>query len=67
MANRELGTIEKIEANGNLQLRMDSGRRVTFNVKENPHLNYGYAVTSHSSQGHENLAALQSARDFITL
>jgi conjugative relaxase-like TrwC/TraI family protein len=51
IANRELGTIEKIEENGNLQLRMDSGRRVTFNVKENPHLDYGYAVTSHSSQG----------------
>jgi conjugative relaxase-like TrwC/TraI family protein len=51
IANRELGTIEKIDANGNLQLRMDSGRRVTFNVKENPHLDYGYAVTSHSSQG----------------
>jgi ATP-dependent exoDNAse (exonuclease V) alpha subunit len=51
IANRELGTIEKIEANDNLQLRMDSGRRVTFNVKENPHLDYGYAVTSHSSQG----------------
>jgi conjugative relaxase-like TrwC/TraI family protein len=51
IANRELGTIEKIEANGNLQLRMDSGRRVTFNVRENPHLDYGYAVTSHSSQG----------------
>jgi conjugative relaxase-like TrwC/TraI family protein len=51
IANRELGTIEKIEANGNLQLCMDSGRRVTFNVRENPHLDYGYAVTSHSSQG----------------
>jgi conjugative relaxase-like TrwC/TraI family protein len=51
IANRELGTIERIEKNGNLQLRMDSGRRVTFNLKENPHLDYGYAVTSHSSQG----------------
>jgi len=51
IANRELGTIEKIEANCNLQLRMDSGRRVIFNVRENPHLDYGYAVTSHSSQG----------------
>jgi hypothetical protein len=35
IANRELGTIERIEKNGNLQLRMDSGRRVTFNLKEN--------------------------------
>src|SRR5438552_800147 len=51
IANRELGTIEKIDDGGNLQLRLDSGRPVTFNIKENPHLDYGYAVTSHSSQG----------------
>src|SRR5713226_3201576 len=51
VANRELGTIEKIDASGNVQLRLDSGRTVAFNVKENPHLDYGYAVTSHSSQG----------------
>ncbi|MGC2830054.1 MAG: MobF family relaxase [Candidatus Acidiferrum sp.] len=51
IANRELGTIEKIDVTGNLQLRLDSGRSVSFNAKENPHLDYGYAVTSHSSQG----------------
>ncbi|MGH9688677.1 MAG: MobF family relaxase [Candidatus Acidiferrales bacterium] len=51
VANRELGTIQKIDANGNLQLRMDSGRSVAFSVKEHPHLDHGYAVTSHSSQG----------------
>jgi len=51
IANRELGTIEKIDVKGNLQLRLDSGRSVAFNIKENPHLDYGYAVTSHSSQG----------------
>ena len=51
IANRELGTIEKIDASGNVQLRLDSGRTVGFNVKDNPHLDYGYAVTSHSSQG----------------
>ncbi len=51
IANRELGTIEKIDGTGNLQLRLDSGRSVSFNAKENPHLDYGYAVTSHSSQG----------------
>ena len=33
------------------RLRLDSGRSVTFNLRENPHLDYGYAVTSHSSQG----------------
>jgi hypothetical protein len=51
IANRELGTIERIDDSGNLQLRLDSDRTVTFNIKENPHLDYGYAVTSHSSQG----------------
>jgi conjugative relaxase-like TrwC/TraI family protein len=51
IANRELGTIEKMDASGNLQVRLDSGRSVAFNVKENPHLDHGYAVTSHSSQG----------------
>ena len=49
--NRELGTIEKIDDSGNLQVRLDSGRTVAFNIRENPHLDYGYAVTSQSSQG----------------
>jgi ATP-dependent exoDNAse (exonuclease V) alpha subunit len=51
VANRELGTIEKMDASGNMQLRLDSSRAVAFNIKENPHLDHGYAVTSHSSQG----------------
>jgi ATP-dependent exoDNAse (exonuclease V) alpha subunit len=46
-----LGTIEKIDESSKLQVRLDSGRNVAFNVKENPHLSYGYAVISHSSQG----------------
>jgi len=51
LANRELGTVERIDAKGNLTLRMDSGREVEFNIRQHPHLDYGYAVTSHSSQG----------------
>ena len=51
IANRELGTVEKIDVRGNLQVRLDSGRTVKFNVRENPHIDHGYAVTSHSSQG----------------
>lgn len=31
IANRELGTIEKIDASGNVQVRLDSGRGVAFN------------------------------------
>ena len=51
IANRELGTIEQIDSRGNLQIRLDSGGAVTFNIRENRHIDHGYAVTSHSSQG----------------
>jgi len=30
---------------------MDSRREIAFNIREHPHLDHGYAVTSHSSQG----------------
>jgi conjugative relaxase-like TrwC/TraI family protein len=51
VANRELGTIERVKGTGDIKVRLDSGRTVRFNTNENPHLDYGYAVTSHSSQG----------------
>jgi ATP-dependent exoDNAse (exonuclease V) alpha subunit len=48
--NRELGTVEEIDGNGKLLLRMEGGREVEFNTRHPLHLDYGYAVTSHSSQ-----------------
>ena len=51
IANRELGTVEKIDEGSNFQIRLDSGRAIGFNIRDNPHLDHGYAVTSHSSQG----------------
>jgi hypothetical protein len=51
LANRELGTIEQLQAKGELRLRLDSGHTVALDVREHPHLDYGYAVTSHSSHG----------------
>jgi ATP-dependent exoDNAse (exonuclease V) alpha subunit len=51
VANRELGTIEKVSSEGDLRIRMDSGREVRFNIRGHAHLDHGYAVTSHSSQG----------------
>ena len=36
---------------GNSRLRLDSGRTLTLSLRKHPHLDYGYAVTSHSSQG----------------
>src|SRR5208337_2495226 len=43
VANRELGTIEKLDDSGNLQIHLDSGRMIAFSVQENRHLGYGYA------------------------
>src|ERR1700677_3592603 len=34
-----------------MQLRLDDERRVDLNPQRHPHLDHGYAVTSHSSQG----------------
>jgi ATP-dependent exoDNAse (exonuclease V) alpha subunit len=51
VTNRELGKIEKIDADGTIALRLEDGRSVQFNASEHPHFDHGYAVTSHSSQG----------------
>jgi len=48
--NRELGTVEEIGSDGALRLSMDSGREVPFSTRYPLHLDYGYAVTSHSSE-----------------
>jgi conjugative relaxase-like TrwC/TraI family protein len=51
VANRELGTIESIDADGRLRLKIDGGRMVELDPHKHPHLDHGYAMTSHSSQG----------------
>lgn len=51
VANRDLGTIGRIGADGQFDVRMDDGKMVTFNANRMRHLDHGYAVTSHSSQG----------------
>jgi conjugative relaxase-like TrwC/TraI family protein len=51
VANRSLGTIEHIETSGQISLRMDDGKAVNFDANNMRHIDHGYAVTSHSSQG----------------
>jgi len=51
VANRELGTIVAIERSGAMRLAMDSGGTTVVPAGPHRHLDYGYAVTSHSSQG----------------
>jgi conjugative relaxase-like TrwC/TraI family protein len=51
ITNRELGMIESINVEGRLRLKMDCGRAVELDPRTHPHLDHGYAMTSHSSQG----------------
>jgi len=51
VANRDLGTLKDFDSDDRMTVRMDSGKDVTFNPREVRHIDHGYAVTSHSSQG----------------
>jgi ATP-dependent exoDNAse (exonuclease V) alpha subunit len=51
VANRELGTIDKMDADGRISARLDNHRQIEFDPSEHRHFDHGYAVTSHSSQG----------------
>jgi integrase len=50
VANRELGSIVAIR-DERIALKMEDGRSVEIDPAKHPHLDHGYAVTSHSSQG----------------
>ena len=50
IANGELATIAKI-GDEELTVQLDSGREVSFEKGHFRHIDHGYAVTSHSSQG----------------
>jgi len=51
VANRDMAVIEAIQPEGRLSVRLDNGRQIELNPNEHRHLDHGYAVTSHSSQG----------------
>lgn len=50
VVNGELGSITKIEPE-QVRVELDRGREVSFDPQQFRHIDYGYAVTSHSSQG----------------
>src|SRR5437773_10791969 len=50
VANGELATIAKI-GDEDLTVKLDGGREVSFEKDHFRHIDHGYAVTSHSSQG----------------
>jgi hypothetical protein len=55
-ANRARGTIEALDASGNVTVKLDTAegkpeKRLTWNLEKMSHLDYGYAMTSYSAQG----------------
>jgi ATP-dependent exoDNAse (exonuclease V) alpha subunit len=51
VANRDLGIVHRIDQDGQLTVKMDNGKAVSFDANQMRHFDHGYAVTSHSSQG----------------
>lgn len=51
VTNRDMGTVVSADKAGNVKVRLDEGRAVEFNLKQNRHIDYAYAMTSHSAQG----------------
>jgi ATP-dependent exoDNAse (exonuclease V) alpha subunit len=52
VSGRDLGTVTYIDDHGNISAKLDgSGRTVSWNLKDHKHVDYAYAMTSHSSQG----------------
>lgn len=48
--NGSLGVIESVTEHA-MQVRLDAGRSVTFDLKDYAHLDHGYAATVHKAQG----------------
>jgi conjugative relaxase-like TrwC/TraI family protein len=51
VSTRDIGTITKLDANGNIQVQLDKGRKVRWNLADHRHIDHAYAMTSYSAQG----------------
>jgi conjugative relaxase-like TrwC/TraI family protein len=51
VANGQFATIAALDANGSATLTLGRDRELKLNLRIFPHLDHGYAVTSHASQG----------------
>ena len=52
IATRDVATITYLDAKGNIRVQLDDSKRTLgWNLKDQRHLDYAYAMTSYSSQG----------------
>jgi conjugative relaxase-like TrwC/TraI family protein len=49
--NGQTGTLQSIDKDGNLSVKIDGGKDIQFNASQYPYLDSGYAVTEYKSQG----------------
>ena len=65
LPNRELGTIDRIDDNGRMEIRWDSGRTSSFEAGERRHLDYGYAVKVTAARGRLPAASSCTSRPSV--
>jgi ATP-dependent exoDNAse (exonuclease V) alpha subunit len=51
VSTRDLTTVTKLDAHGNVETKLDSGRKLRWSLAEVRHLDYAYAMTGYSAQG----------------
>ena len=51
VSTRDIGSITKLDANGNVQVQLDKSRKVGWNLSDHRHIDYACALTSYSAQG----------------
>jgi conjugative relaxase-like TrwC/TraI family protein len=51
VSTRDLATITKLAPHGNVETKLDNGRKLRWNLVAFRHIDYAYAMTSYSAQG----------------
>lgn len=46
VASRDTAVVEQLEANGNIAVRLENGRRVAWNLRDYDHIDHAYAMTA---------------------
>lgn len=59
--NGVVGTVIKVDEKGNMQVQLDSGKTVSFNINNYGNIDHGYAVTTEKSQGGKAESVIQFA------
>ena len=65
ITNGTCGTLEQVFSNGDVVVKLDKDTRARFNVKTYNNIDFGYALTTHKSQGQTVDFALVAASPYL--